>query len=57
MPDKGPQPVFYAKGPDFKPGAELQRCDIVDEAPTFARILGAEMKDVDGRVLTELLND
>ena len=57
MPDKGPQPVLYAKGPDFKPGAELQRCDIVDEAPTFARILGAEMKDVDGRVLTELLND
>ena len=56
MPDKGPQPVFYAKGPDFRPGAELQRCDIVDEAPTFARILGFEMKDVDGRVLTELLS-
>lgn len=57
MPDKGPQPVFYAKGPDFKNGAELERCDIVDEAPTFARIFGTEMKDVDGRVLTELLND
>lgn len=57
MPEKGPQPVFYAKGPDFKPGAVLDRCDIVDEAPTFARILGAEMNGVDGRVLTELLND
>jgi len=57
MPDKGPQPVFYAKGPDFKNGAELERCNIVDEAPTFARILGTEMKDVDGRVLTELLNE
>ena len=57
MPDKGPQPVFYAKGPDFKPGAVLHRCNTVDEAPTFARILGTEMKDTDGRVLTELLND
>ena len=55
MPDKGPQPVFYAKGPDFKPGAVLHRCDTVDEAPTFARILGTEIKDADGRVLTELL--
>lgn len=57
MPEKGPQPVFYAKGPDFKDGAELERCDTVDEAPTFARILGTEMKDVDGRILTELLNE
>lgn len=57
MPDKGPQPVLYAKGPSFRNGAELERCDIVDEAPTFARALGFEMPDTDGRVLEELLND
>ena len=57
MPDKGPQPVLYAKGPSFKNGAQLQRCDIVDEAPTFSRALGFDMPDTDGRILTELLND
>ena len=57
MPQKGPQPVLYAKGPSFAAGAELERCDIVDEAPTFARALGFEMPDTDGRVLRELMND
>lgn len=55
LPDKGPQPVFCAKGPAFLDSASLDRIDAVDEAPTFARILGTEMSDVDGRVLTELL--
>ncbi len=55
MPDKGPQPVLYAKGPSFRDGATIDRCDIVDEAPTFARALGFEMKDTDGVVLEELL--
>ena len=55
LPDKGPQPVFYAKGPAFKDGAVMERCDTVDEAPTFAKILGFDMKDTDGRALTELL--
>lgn len=45
--------------PNFKKylsgGAVLHRCDTVDEAPTFAHILGTEIKDADGRVLTELL--
>ncbi|MBQ1846923.1 MAG: alkaline phosphatase family protein [Clostridia bacterium] len=55
LPDKGPQPVFYAKGPAFRNGAELQRCNTVDEAPTLAKALGFDMKDTDGRVLNELL--
>ena len=55
LPDKGPQPVFYAKGPAFKDGAELQRCNTVDEAPTLAKALGFDMPDTDGRILTELL--
>ena len=57
MPQKGPQPVLYTKGPSFAAGAELEKCDIVDEAPTFARALGFDMPDTDGRVLQELLND
>jgi hypothetical protein len=29
--------------------------DNIDVAPTAARLLGVELKDVDGRVLTEIL--
>lgn len=52
---KGPQPVFLAKGPDFKENAVLESADLVDEAPTYAKILGVSLGDVDGRVLEELL--
>jgi predicted AlkP superfamily pyrophosphatase or phosphodiesterase len=55
LPDKGPQPVFLAKGPHFRPGARLDGCSLADEAPTFARLLGAPLPDTDGRALTELL--
>ncbi|MDP4153949.1 MAG: ectonucleotide pyrophosphatase/phosphodiesterase [Bacillota bacterium] len=54
-PDKGPQPIFLAMGPDFKAGAELERRPIVDEAPTFAKILGFDMPTADGKPLVELL--
>lgn len=55
LPDKGPQPVFVAKGPGFREGAELDACRLVDEAPTFARVMGVELPRADGRVLEELL--
>lgn len=54
-PDKGPQPTLIAFGPDIKPGARVQRRSIVDEAPTFARVLGIEMPDIDGRAIEEIL--
>ena len=38
-----------------KTGAVVKRACIVDEAPTMARMLGFDMPDVDGRVLTEIL--
>lgn len=47
----------YAKEAGKTTAAVLERCDTVDEAPTFARILGTEIKDADGRILTELLYD
>lgn len=56
MPEKGPQPVFLAAGPDFKAGAVLPLAHVTDIAPTVARVLGQEMPMADGRVLEELLN-
>ncbi len=54
-PDKGPQPVFFAIGPDIKSGVVLERRQTIDEAPTYAKILGVEMPDVDGTVIEEIL--
>lgn len=55
LPDKGPQPVFYAKGPSFKEGAVLDCRSIVDIAPTLARVLGVCLPDTDGVAMEELL--
>ncbi len=55
LPDKGPQPVFVAKGPGFKEGAVLERRPIVDAAPTFAKLLGVPLTHADGAPMTELL--
>lgn len=57
LPDTGPQPVFLAKGPDFRPDVLLPRRGIVDEAPTFARLLGVDLRDAQGVPMTELLRD
>ena len=54
-PERGPQPVFMAHGPDFKEGAKLDRAKLVDVAPTLAAVLGQTLADADGRVMTELL--
>lgn len=55
QPDKGPQPTLFAFGPGVRAGVVLENCSIVDEPPTFARVLGFDMPDVDGKVLSELL--
>ncbi len=54
-PDKGPQPVFFGFGPDIKRGVVLERRNTVDEAPTYAKILGAEMPWADGSPINEIL--
>jgi predicted AlkP superfamily pyrophosphatase or phosphodiesterase len=54
-PEKGPQPVFLATGPAFKKDVAIPFCHIIDMAPTFAKILGQEMPQAEGRVLSELL--
>jgi predicted AlkP superfamily pyrophosphatase or phosphodiesterase len=47
--------VFVAWGAGIKSGAKLGRIRNIDVAPTIAHLLGLEMKNVDGRVLTEAL--
>ena len=54
-PEKGPQPVFVASGPDFKRDVHIEKARIIDEGPTFAKILGTELKDAEGVVLEDLL--
>ena len=44
-----------ASGRGIKPGAKLQSVDNVDVAPTAAKLLGVELKNVEGKVLTEIL--
>ena len=55
LPDKGPQPVFVAKGPAFQNGKTLDRRPIVDVAPTLAEVLGLELPEAQGVSMTELL--
>lgn len=54
-PDKGPQPIFAAKGPDFKENVVLEKGLMVDEAPTFAKILGVNLSNADGKAIDALL--
>ena len=55
MPEKGPQPIFLAAGPRVRKGAALDECQLVDDAPTLAAMLGLTLPEAQGRALTELL--
>lgn len=54
-PEKGPQPVFIAKGPDFAEQKVLEEGRLIDEAPTYARILEVDLPDTDGTVIEEFI--
>jgi predicted AlkP superfamily pyrophosphatase or phosphodiesterase len=47
--------VFVAWGAGIKPGTRLGSVRNLDVAPTIARLLGLEMKNIQGKVLTEAL--
>ena len=49
--------IFIISGRGVKKGAIVEKMDLVDEGPTIARLLGVELKDIDGRVLEELLDE
>lgn len=57
LPEKGPQPIFFAAGPDIKEGVIVETGELIDEAPTYAAILGVEMPWAQGRVLKEILKE
>jgi predicted AlkP superfamily pyrophosphatase or phosphodiesterase len=46
---------FVISGAGIKKGVVLEKIANIDVAPTMAKLLGAEMKSADGRVLTEVL--
>lgn len=54
-PSKGPSPVFVGCGPSFKKGAIVDHAELVDEAPTFAALMGVSLPDADGKVINALL--
>ena len=47
--------VFIASGAGVKSGVKLDRVRNIDVAPTAAKLLGVEMRNVEGRVLSEIL--
>ncbi|HET6407064.1 MAG TPA: ectonucleotide pyrophosphatase/phosphodiesterase [Chthoniobacteraceae bacterium] len=48
--------AFVAWGYGIKPGVRLPRIRNVDIAPTIAELLGVKLPNVEGKVLTEILN-
>ncbi|WP_147915769.1 alkaline phosphatase family protein [Ruania zhangjianzhongii] len=54
-PRYGGQPVFIATGPAFRPDVDLGRRSMLDEAPTFAAVLGLALPDAEGAVLHDVL--
>ena len=53
---KGYRTFFAGAGPSIKAGIILENMSLMDHGPTWAKILGFEMKGTDGRVLWEVLD-
>ncbi|WP_349410754.1 ectonucleotide pyrophosphatase/phosphodiesterase [Pseudalkalibacillus sp. SCS-8] len=47
---------MIGSGPSFKPGSLVEEAEIIDIAPTLARIHDVQLPDADGRALDELLH-
>ena len=54
-PSKGPSPIFIGYGPSFKEGVTLENAHLVDEAPTFAALMGVQLPNADGYPMEGLL--
>lgn len=46
--------VFMAAGCGIKKGAVIEKMNLIDEAPTMAKLLGLELKNIDGRIVEEI---
>jgi hypothetical protein len=47
--------MFLCKGPDFKENVTLETGRLVDQAPTFAKLLGVRLPEADGVSIDALL--
>lgn len=47
--------LLFMMGPDIKKAAHLDSCSLVDEGPTFARLMGLTMEKTEGKVLDSLI--
>lgn len=56
MPEKGFMPTAFACGPSIKKGVVIPNGNILDHAPTFAKILGVELPDAFGKPI-DFLNE
>ncbi len=53
-PSKGPQPMIVAKGPHIREGVVIKGSHIVNETPTYARLLSLDLR-CDGHPIEEIL--
>lgn len=49
--------ILIAFGPSIKAGVVVEKRCIVDEPPTFAKVLGLDMGDIDGTAISEILKE
>ena len=49
--------TFVAAGPNVAKGVAIERSQMINEAPTMAAMLKLQMKNIDGKVIQELLNN
>ncbi|WP_453991155.1 alkaline phosphatase family protein [Bacillus nitroreducens] len=49
--------VFIASGKGIRPNIKIPSMHLVDEGPTFARLLGLNLGKTDGRAIEEILED
>lgn len=55
LPWKGAQPILLAKGPGIRENVVLSGNHIINEAPTYAKLLGVELGETDGHPIDEIL--
>lgn len=47
--------VFMMSGKGINKGVVLEQMNLIDEGPTMAKLLGLELKNADGRIITQFL--
>ncbi|NMD71329.1 alkaline phosphatase family protein [Bacillus sp. DNRA2] len=47
--------ILLASGQGIRPNFVIPAMHLVDEGPTFARLLGLQLSDTDGKIITDLL--